>query len=70
MRITGFATLIFVLFGMIHLFWGGGNALFWLTQRGLPPSYSVYMMKAKAEAEAKEMQAKGMNRGEDFLDCK
>lgn len=32
--------------------------------------YSVYMMKAKAEAEAKEMQAKGMKRGEDFLDCK
>lgn len=28
------------------------------------------MMKAKAEAEAKEMQAKGMKRGEDFLDCK
>lgn len=27
------------------------------------------MMKAKAEAEAKEMQAKGMKRGEDFLDC-
>lgn len=28
------------------------------------------MMKAKAEAEAKEMQAEGMKRGEDFLDCK
>lgn len=28
------------------------------------------MMKAKAEAEAKEMQAQGMKRGEDFLDCK
>lgn len=27
------------------------------------------MMKAKAEAEAKELQAKGMKRGEDFLDC-
>lgn len=27
-------------------------------------------MKAKAEAEAKEMQAEGMKRGEDFLDCK
>lgn len=29
----------------------------------------VFMMKAKAEAEAKEMQAKGLKRGEDFLDC-
>lgn len=29
----------------------------------------VYMMKAKAEAEAKEMQAEGLKRGEDFLDC-
>lgn len=28
------------------------------------------MMKAKAEAEAKEMQAKGLKRGEDFVDCK
>jgi hypothetical protein len=27
------------------------------------------MMKAKAEAEAKEMQAKGLKRGEDFVDC-
>lgn len=26
-------------------------------------------MKAKAEAEAKEMQAKGLKRGEDFVDC-
>ncbi|KAG6366212.1 hypothetical protein INS49_000388 [Diaporthe citri] len=25
-------------------------------------------MKAKAEAEAKEMQAKGLERGEDFVD--
>lgn len=32
--------------------------------------HSVYMMKAKAEAEAKEMQAQGMKRGEDFLDCR
>lgn len=32
--------------------------------------YSVYMMKAKAEAEAKEMQAQGLQRGEDFLDCR
>lgn len=31
---------------------------------------SVFMMKAKAEAEAKEMQAKGLKRGEDFVDCK
>lgn len=30
---------------------------------------SVFMMKAKAEAEAKEMQAKGLKRGEDFVDC-
>lgn len=28
------------------------------------------MMKAKAEAEAKQMQAQGLKRGEDFLDCK
>ncbi|KAI3398824.1 hypothetical protein diail_8515 [Diaporthe ilicicola] len=28
----------------------------------------VFMMKAKAEAEAKEMQAKGLKRGEDFAD--
>ncbi|KAJ4389691.1 hypothetical protein N0V93_007163 [Gnomoniopsis smithogilvyi] len=28
----------------------------------------VFLMKAKAEAEAKEMQAEGMKRGEDFLD--
>ncbi|CAN8103000.1 unnamed protein product [Discula destructiva] len=28
----------------------------------------IYMMKAKAEAEAKEMQAEGLKRGEDFLD--
>ncbi|PSR74083.1 hypothetical protein BD289DRAFT_487477 [Coniella lustricola] len=28
----------------------------------------VYMMEAKAEAEAKEMQAQGLKRGEDFLD--
>lgn len=27
------------------------------------------MMKAKAETEAKEMQAKGLKRGEDFVDC-
>ncbi|KAJ4415186.1 hypothetical protein N0V82_007487 [Gnomoniopsis sp. IMI 355080] len=27
----------------------------------------VWMMKAKAEAEAKEMQAKGMKEGEDFV---
>lgn len=27
------------------------------------------MMKAKAEAEAKQMQAQGLKRGEDFLDC-
>lgn len=27
-------------------------------------------MKAKAEAEAKQMQAQGLKRGEDFLDCK
>lgn len=33
------------------------------------PLCSVFMMKAKAEAEAKEMQAKGMKRGEDFVDC-
>lgn len=26
-------------------------------------------MKAKAEAEAKEMQAQGLKRGEDFVDC-
>lgn len=29
----------------------------------------VFVMKAKAEAEAKEMQAEGLKRGEDFLDC-
>lgn len=29
----------------------------------------VYMMKAKAEAEAKQMQAQGLKRGEDFVDC-
>lgn len=27
-------------------------------------------MKAKAEAEAKQMQAQGLKRGEDFVDCK
>ena len=31
---------------------------------------SVYLMKAKAEAEAKQLQAQGLKRGEDFLDCK
>ncbi|KAG8168187.1 hypothetical protein KVR01_003876 [Diaporthe batatas] len=30
--------------------------------------FGVFMMKAKAEAEAKEMQAKGLKRGEDFVD--
>lgn len=34
------------------------------------PLNSVYVMKAKAEAEAKQMQAQGLKRGEDFLDCK
>ncbi|KAL2281659.1 hypothetical protein FJTKL_11539 [Diaporthe vaccinii] len=32
--------------------------------------FGVFMMKAKAEAEAKEMQAQGLKRGEDFVDCK
>lgn len=41
-----------------------------LTVRGNLSKYSVYMMKAKAEAEAKQMQAQGLKRGEDFLDCK
>lgn len=43
----------------------GGQWL--LTQYFFLPS--VFMMKAKAEAEAKEMQAKGLKRGEDFVDC-
>ncbi|KAK7738644.1 hypothetical protein SLS63_001981 [Diaporthe eres] len=30
--------------------------------------FGVFMMKAKAEAEAKEMQAQGLKRGEDFVD--
>lgn len=30
--------------------------------------FGVYMMKAKAEAEAKQMQAQGLKRGEDFVD--
>ena len=30
----------------------------------------VYMFKAKAKAQEKKMQAEGLKRGEDFLDCK
>ncbi|POS77209.1 hypothetical protein DHEL01_v204406 [Diaporthe helianthi] len=30
--------------------------------------FGVFMMKAKAEAEAEEMQAQGLKRGEDFVD--
>jgi hypothetical protein len=30
----------------------------------------VFVFKAKAVAEAKEMQAKGMKAGEDFVGCK
>ncbi|KUI68813.1 hypothetical protein VM1G_04236 [Cytospora mali] len=30
--------------------------------------FGVYVMKAKAEAEAKQMQVQGLKRGEDFAD--
>ena len=29
-----------------------------------------YMFKAKAKAEEKKMEAEGLKRGEDFVDCK
>lgn len=36
---------------------------------GRPAKNSVYVLKAKGEAEAKELQAQGLKRGEDFFDC-